>query len=127
MEKYDWAKDLLRDDPYLMHGRSYNFNRKTNSHTDKNGPFGEWTPMIASGRCRGVKIRLAGVKQIISFEPGTIVFIRGGEIPHAIEGWSGGQRISVACFTHRNIWQEFDMSYPWSFPFPDTLHVLHAL
>lgn len=121
IEKYDWAKDLLPADPLLMHGRSINFNRQTGSHTDKNGPLGEYTPLIGAGMSKGVKVRLAGIKEILSFEPGTIIFLRGGEIPHAVEAWSGGQRISIACFTHRYIWNEFGIPYPWSFQFRDIL------
>lgn len=116
IRKYEWAKDLLPNDRILTHGRSFAFNRQTESHTDPRGPIGEWTPLIALGFSRGVKIRLAGIKEILCFEPGTIIFLRGGEIPHAIEAWSGGQRISVACFTHQNIWDEFGLEYPWSHP-----------
>lgn len=124
IQKYDWAKDLLHDDCILMQGRSFALNRQTESHTDDKGPLGEWTPLIALGFSKGVKIRLAGIKEILCFEPGTIIFLRGGEIPHAIEAWSGGQRISIACFTHRNIWDEFGMVYPWSHPHTQLLHVL---
>lgn len=124
MKKYDWARDLLRDDIILTHGRSIAFNRQTQSHTDRLGPHGEWTPLIGLGFSRGATIRLAGIKEILPFEPRTIIFIRGGEIPHGIEAWQGGQRISIACFTHRVVWNEFRMTYPWSYPFPDLLHVL---
>lgn len=124
MNKYDWAQDLLRDDIILMQGRSIAFNRQTQSHTDSLGPYGEWTPLIGLGFSRGATIRLAGIKEILPFEPGTIIFIRGGETPHAIEAWQGGQRISIACFTHRVVWDEFKMDYPWSNPFPHILHVL---
>lgn len=124
MDKYPWARSLLHNDSLLMHGRSVAFNRRTPSHTDLLGPLGEWTPLIALGFSSGAKIRLAGIDEILLFDPGTIIFIRGGEIPHAIEAWNGGQRISVACFTHRNIWNEFDIAYPWSNPFPDKLHIV---
>lgn len=96
----------------------------TPSHTDSRGPLGEWTPLIALGFSRGAKVRLAGIKEILLFDPGTIIFIRGGEIPHAIEAWSGGQRISIACFTHDVIWKEFGVEYPWSYSRKDTLHIL---
>lgn len=107
-----------------MQGRSFAFNRLTESHTDPKGPLGEWTPLVALGFSKGAKIRLAGIKEILCFEPGTIIFIRGGEIPHAIEVWSGGQRISIACFTHQNIWDHYGMEYPWSHPHTELLHVI---
>lgn len=124
IEKYDWAKDLLRDDPLLMHGISIGFNRQTESHTDSQGPYGEWTPLIAFGFSSGVKLRLAGIKEILHFEPGTIIFVRGGEIAHGIEAWSGGQRIAIACFTHKCIWDEFGITYPWSHTFPHVLQMI---
>lgn len=127
MEKYAWAKDLLENDPLLAQGRSIQFNRMTPSHTDKRGPHGEWTPLVALGFSKGAKIRLAGIKEILLFDPGTIIFIRGGEIPHAIEAWSGGQRISIACFTHEVIWREFDEIYPWSFPREFLVHILKPM
>lgn len=116
MDTYAWAEDLLRSDPLLAQGRSINYNRMTTSHTDRLGPDGEWTPMIALGFSSGAKVRLAGIQEILLFDPGTILFIRGGEIPHAVEAWSGGQRISIAIFTHDVIWREFGIRYPWSYP-----------
>lgn len=99
----------------------------TRSHTDKRGPYGEWTPLIAFGFSKGAKLRLAGIQEILLFDPGTIIFIRGGEIPHAVEAWNGGQRISVACFTHEVIWREFGETYPWSYPRRDLVFVLRPL
>lgn len=118
MAKYKWAEDLYRQHDVLMQGQSFAFNRQTQSHTDSRGPCGEWTPLIGLGFSRGAKLRLAGIQEILPFEPGSIIFIRGGEIPHGIEAWQGGQRLSIACFTHRNIWDEFNLEYPWSYPYP---------
>lgn len=121
MAKYNWAADLYREHDVLMQGQSFAFNRQTRSHTDCRGPLGEWTPLIGLGFSRGAKIRLAGIQEILSFEPGSIIFIRGGEIPHGIEAWQGGQRLSIACFTHQNIWDEFNLDYPWSYPYRDLI------
>lgn len=119
--RYDWAKDLLQSDKILFQGRSIAFNCQTQPHTDRQGPLGEWTPLIALGFSVGVKLRLAGIKEILPFEPGTIIFIRGGELSHSVEAWAGGQRIAIAVFTHKTIWEQFDVPYPWSHPFPDLL------
>lgn len=86
--------------------------------------MGEWTPLVGLGFSTGVKLRLAGVKEIVPFDSGTIIFIRGGEIAHAIEAWSGGQRISIAIFTHRTIWEQFNVPYPWSYRFPELLYAV---
>lgn len=64
LKAYPWAQTLLRDDSLLMHGRSIAFNRQTPSHTDPQGPLGEWTPLLAFGFSKGAKIRLAGIKEI---------------------------------------------------------------
>lgn len=127
LNKYGWAKDLLQNDPLLAQGRSIQFNRMTTSHTDGRAPWGEWTPLIALGFSKGAKVRLAGINEILLFDPGTIIFIRGGEIPHAIEAWSGGQRISIACFTHEVIWKEFGEEYPWSYPRKDLIQIIRPL
>lgn len=124
VEAYDWAKDLFPNDPLLFHGQSIAFNRQTPSHTDSRGPMGEWTPLVGLGFSSGVKLRLAGVKEIIPFDSGTIIFIRGGEMAHAIEAWSGGQRISIAIFTHKTIWEQFKVQYPWSCRFPEFLYAV---
>lgn len=122
--KYPWAQDLFTNDCLLMHGRSFAFNRQTNTHTDSRGPLGEWTPLVGLGFSVGVKLRLAGIKEILCFEPGTIIFLRGGEIPHSIEAWTGGQRVSIACFTHKNIWDEFCITYPWSHHHKNMIHII---
>lgn len=90
IKRHDWAKDLLWDDKILFYGHSITFNHKTPSYTNRWGPLGEWTPLIGLGFSVGVKLHLASVKEILPFDLGMIIFIQGGEMAHAIEGWKGG-------------------------------------
>lgn len=43
------------------------------------------------------------------FGPGACIWLRGGLLPHEVEPFDGGQRISVASFLHRSVWDIVDV------------------
>ena len=41
-----------------------------------------------------------------------MIFLRGGILPHEVEAWEGGQRVLLAHFTHKSLWDEFGHCLP---------------
>ena len=48
----------------------------------------------------------------ILYLPGNAIIICGRILPHEVEEWGPGQRISIAHFTHSSLWKSEDMTCP---------------
>ncbi|EJD40572.1 hypothetical protein AURDEDRAFT_22506, partial [Auricularia subglabra TFB-10046 SS5] len=83
-----------------FHGRSIIFNRETGEHTDRRDPKLAWTPVITLGRYTRGKLRVLGKE--IDYLPGTLAILRGGILKHSVT-FSGGQRVAIAHFMHKNV------------------------
>ncbi|EJD48428.1 hypothetical protein AURDEDRAFT_45474, partial [Auricularia subglabra TFB-10046 SS5] len=81
-------------------GRSIIYNRETGWHTDRRDPKLTWTPVSTFGTYSEGKLHVLGRE--IDYLPGTLVFIRGGILRHAVT-FSGGQRVAIAHFMHKNV------------------------
>lgn len=98
-------KTLCAIDPLLYEGREILFNRLSGLHTDSQDPPLAWAILTAFGKFKGGYVFLPHLGLRIRLEPGDIVLIRGRVIPHLIEEWTGGQRISIPHFTHSSLWR----------------------
>ncbi|EJD33404.1 hypothetical protein AURDEDRAFT_177513 [Auricularia subglabra TFB-10046 SS5] len=91
-------------DPTYMHGRSISFNRATRNHEDVRDPPEAWTPILVLGKFkRGGKLIIQKLGLSMSYFPGTLIFVRGAVLPHEVDFFYGGQRISIAHFVHKAI------------------------
>jgi hypothetical protein len=107
-EKHPFASALHAIHELKLLGIAFIFNRQTRRHHDKDEwPWG-WTPLICLGECTGGTVGLDLPHAHLKFKPGTVIWIRGGLSPHHIRTFTG-QRISLAFFSHRGVWKEFNM------------------
>lgn len=111
-EKYPHVAALEAVDPLLMEGRAIMFNRETPEHVDGLDPDTAWAILVIMGSfTEGVLIvRRLGLR--VRYIPGDTVCIRGHILPHEVEMWVGGQRISIVHFTHGSLWDAFGMECP---------------
>lgn len=99
-QKFASYELLAQWDPTFFHGRSLIFNRETAEHVDRLDTKLGWTPLINVGTHTEGKLRVVDLD--IDYLPGTLVFIRGGILPHSVT-FSGGQRIAIAHFMHKDV------------------------
>ena len=85
-------------DPSFFHGRSLIFNRATPEHTDRKDMKLAWTPLITVGPYTEGTLHVVGKE--IPYLSRTLVFLRGGILKHRVS-FSGGQRVSIAHFMHK--------------------------
>ncbi|KAJ7823111.1 hypothetical protein B0H13DRAFT_1919781 [Mycena leptocephala] len=81
------------DNPLQMEGRELMYNRQTPLHPDKSDHKNGWAVLVIVG----------------PFKDGTMIMVRGKILPHEVEAFSDGQRITIAHFTHRSMWAECGM------------------
>jgi hypothetical protein len=111
-KKYAFTKALDAIDPLLMEGRAIMWNRQTPLHPDSADPVTAWVGMQVLGRFRKGCLWIPRLQLRLLYEPGAIIFLRGHILPHEVEAWEGGQRVSIVFFTHQSLWDEFGMSCP---------------
>jgi hypothetical protein len=111
--RYPIVEALSSIDPLLMEGRAIMYNRKTPSHTDRLDPFRAWATMITFGKfTQGGECYIERLRLHIRYLPGDAIIIRGRILPHEVEEWGRGQRISIAHFTHTALWKSEGMTCP---------------
>jgi hypothetical protein len=110
--KYLFAQALDSIDPLLMEGRAIMWNRQTSLHSDKIDLVKAWVALLVWGAFVKGALVFPGLGLQVSYEPGTIVWLRGHILPHMVEVWEGGQRVSVVHFTHQSLWNECEMECP---------------
>jgi hypothetical protein len=110
IEKFPFAKGRASIDPTLFQGRSVIYNRQTPNHLDGRDPTIGWTPLFVTGEFTGGGLRIRRLGLRMSFTPGTCIFLRGRVLPHEIEVFGGGQRVSIAHFCHQSVWAEMGVT-----------------
>ena len=108
--KYAFARALDSVDPLLFEGRAIMWNRQTRLHADSTDPIRAWVCLFVLGKFKKGYLFIPRLNLRLSYEPGTIIFIRGHILPHEVEAWEGGQRVSIVHFTHQSVWDEFNMT-----------------
>jgi hypothetical protein len=111
-ERYPFAKAINSIDPLLFEGRAIMWNRQTPLHGDKTDPIRSWVVLVVLGKFRKGHLFIPRLNLRLFYEPGTVIILRGHLLPHEVEAWEGGQRISMAHFTHESLWREFNMECP---------------
>lgn len=106
-QKYNAARALKTNDPFLWLGRSIIFNRTTPVHPDNNEMPQGWVPLLTLGSFTGGKLSVPALGAKLFYEPGTLVFIRGRALEHGVEHWEGEQRVCIAGFSHESVYAEF--------------------
>ena len=110
IEAYPYVRGRAAIDPILFQGRSIIFNHATPNHLDRQDPPIRWTPLIVFGNFHSggsLIIRRLGLR--MSFKPRTCIWLRGRVLPHEIEAFHGGQRISIAHFCHDSVWTKMGL------------------
>ena len=111
--KHPIFKALSSIDPLMMEGRAIMWNRKTPSHVDRLDPYRAWAVMITFGNfTKGGECYIEHLRLRIRYLPGDVIIIRGRILPHEVEEWGPGQRISMAHFTHTALWESEGMICP---------------
>jgi hypothetical protein len=130
-KKYPYARALDSVDPLLMEGRGIMWNRRTGYHADNTDPPNAWVALLVLGQFTGGHLFIRSLNLRLSYEPGksykkithcsahylsytsgTLILLRGHILPHEVELWVGGQRVSIVHFTHQSLWDEFGMECP---------------
>ncbi|KAG8778713.1 hypothetical protein FRC12_024854 [Ceratobasidium sp. 428] len=91
-------------------GRSVIVNRQSGEHFDKWGIPNGIDVLVGAGSVRsGGAVRYEDIKVEAELPPGAAVFFDGTSYRHAITPWKGDQRISMAYFAHRSVFQQLDI------------------
>jgi hypothetical protein len=94
-------------DPLLFEGRELLFNRISGRHRDSQDPKLAYAGLFAAGNfTSGGKVSFPELNLRVRLLPGDFILIRGRVLLHEIEGWDGGQRISIPHFTHTALWRD---------------------
>jgi len=110
--KYTHMKVLQSIDSLAWEGRSIQYNRQTPLHADSTDPPTAWVALVALGEFKGGSLFIPRLNLVLYYEPGTIIFLRGHILPHQVLPFYGGQRLSIAHFTHESLWNEMGVACP---------------
>jgi hypothetical protein len=97
------------DDPLQMEGRELMYNRQTPLHPDKSDHKNGWAVLVVVGPFKGGELYIPCLDLRMRYTDGTMIMVRGKILPHEVEAFSDGQRITIAHFTHRSMWAECGM------------------
>lgn len=103
---YPHLKALAAIDPCVFEGRAVMFNRRTPRHLDTKDPLKGWAILVVLGDFTEGYLFIPRLNLRLRYRPGDIVALRGRILAHEVEMWVGGQRISIAHFTHQSKWEE---------------------
>lgn len=111
-ERYPHVKAIAVIDPLVMEGRAIQFNRQTPKHADRLDPPNGWAFIVVLGTVTSGTMYFPRLNHRVRYVSGDAVALRGRLLQHEVEAWDGGQRISIAHFTHAALWKEFGMECP---------------
>lgn len=109
---YPHLKALAAIDPCVFEGRAIMFNRRTPVHRDSKDPLKGWAILVVLGDFTQGYLFIPRLNLRLRYRPGDVVALRGRILEHEVEMWVGGQRISIAHFTHQSKWDEAGEEYP---------------
>lgn len=107
---YPHMKAWSSIDKALWEGRSIHFNRQTPLHPDSADPVQAWVALVALGEFKKGHLFIPRLNLRLFYEPGTIILFRGHILPHEVEAFEDGQRVSIAYFTHETLWKSAGIS-----------------
>lgn len=103
--KHKFFEVIGTGDPLNMEGRELIFNRQTPLHPDRSDHWESWACIMAIGPFKGGPLHIPSIGLRMEYWDGTMILLRGKILKHEVEAFSGGQRISIAHFTHRSFWK----------------------
>lgn len=65
-----------------------------------------------AGDFEGGQTRVPGINTTSQYDPGDLILLRGNILKHVVLKFTGHQRISVAHFSHRSIWNYYGIETP---------------
>lgn len=95
-----------------MEGREILFNHRTPLHSDKSDPKAGLATLQAVGDFEGGRMRVPGINTTSQYNPGDLILLRSNILKHEVLDFTGCQRICVAHFTHRSLWQRYGIETP---------------
>jgi hypothetical protein len=99
-------------DPILFEGRELLFNRLSGPHWDSQDPKLAYAGLFAAGNfTSGGRVHFPGLNLKVRLLPGDFVLLQGRVMQHEIEGWEGGQWISIPHFTHTSLWRDCGLDH----------------
>ena len=101
--------NLSTEDLLIYEGRQFLYNCHTAQHTDRQDPPKSYAVLAGFGSFRGGHFRFPTLGLRARMGPGDAIALRGRVVPHEVEEWEGGQRISVPHFTHSSMWRCMSM------------------
>lgn len=101
---YAGYENLGRNDPLVYEGREILWNRMSGEHRDSQDPQKSYAILTTFGDFKGGLVYLPYLGVRLRLEPGDALALRGRVLPHTIEDWDEGQRISIPHFTHTSVW-----------------------
>jgi hypothetical protein len=103
---------FIGKDPSLFTSYHLVFNRKTAIHTDRQDPPNSWCALLVLGDQHTAKLALQKQQVDLHYVPGTLVFLRGKEVPHFLKDWDYKYRMAIVWFSHKVSWEEFELTIP---------------
>lgn len=108
-ESFPFAKIFSVLDPCVYEGLEILLNVRNKLHTDRFDPPRGWAVIYCAGSHSGGYMSLPHLGLRLRMLPGDMALIRGRVLKHAVEDWSGGQRISIPHYTHSSAWRIMEM------------------
>lgn len=102
-------RNLSTEDILVYEGREVLYNCRTALHKDIADPPKSYAILMAFGDFTGGHVRIPHLGLRVGLLPGGGIPLRGRVLPHEVELWAGGQRISVPHFTHSSMWRSMCM------------------
>lgn len=96
----------------VFSGVSIISNRITPSHRDKGGDFPWYDLLLSIGTHQTAYLKLPDIDATMSYKPGTVVLLCGKILSHAVDDWSGGERICWAYYMRNWVHERLGIMNP---------------
>ena len=87
-------------------------NRKTPLHTDSGAWLESFDFLTSAGTHKSADLEVPVLKCKFQYLPGTFVAICGQVFPHAVQEWTGGERVCLAYFMKHSLLKYYKIKDP---------------
>lgn len=98
--------------PSVASGIAVVINRSTKIHKDYNGINSCYDLLMTAGEYTDCHLDVEDLNMKVEYLPGGIVAICGKVLGHAVNNWSGGNRICIAHYFRRNVFYRMKTKMP---------------
>lgn len=88
------------------------FNRQTPIHNDHNSLLRDYDITITGGSYEGGDMLFPQFNLVADYPPGTLIINHGNLYDHHVQSWTGPQRLCLALFTHKKLWDQYKVKPP---------------